>query len=211
MSLRFLGGNTGGGGSPRLYREGDDYLVQGYAVTAPEVLAELNIPGGEAVVRVPRSLWQYLPAGARTSQRPERSGERELADCGHETCEREMRDWYASEEAEHEHGRPATWRAGTFGLAEDSAARRCWLDLVKAEPYREAAADGAWPVPGPVSGLARFEGAGGSRDSALGGRVRWLLRRRSRNAMADDPARECLSAFDAVWALSAPTGRPEPD
>lgn len=60
MSLRFLGGDTGGGGSPRLYQDGDDYLVQGYAVTEPQLLAELNIPEGEAVVRVPRSLWKYL-------------------------------------------------------------------------------------------------------------------------------------------------------
>jgi hypothetical protein len=60
MSIRFLGGDTGGGGSPRLYQDGDDYLVQGYAVTEPELLAELNVPDGEAVVRVPKSLWRYL-------------------------------------------------------------------------------------------------------------------------------------------------------
>lgn len=65
MTLRFLGGDTGNGGSPRLYREGDDYLVQGYLVTEPELLAELRIPQGEAVVRVPASLWKYLPAAAR--------------------------------------------------------------------------------------------------------------------------------------------------
>jgi hypothetical protein len=60
ISLQFLGGDTGTGGSPRLYRDGDDYLVQGYAVTEPELLAELDIPDGEAVVRVPPSLWKYL-------------------------------------------------------------------------------------------------------------------------------------------------------
>ena len=60
MSIRFLGGDTGGGGSPRLYQDGDDYLVQGYAVTEPELLAELDVPDGEAVVRVPTSLWKYL-------------------------------------------------------------------------------------------------------------------------------------------------------
>jgi hypothetical protein len=60
MTLRFLGGDTGGGGSPRLYQDGEDYLVQGYAVTEPQLLAELNIPDGEAVVRVPPSLWKYL-------------------------------------------------------------------------------------------------------------------------------------------------------
>ena len=63
MSIRFLGGDTGNGGSPRLYQDGDDYLVQGYAVTEPELLAELNIPAGEAVVRVPPSLWKYLASG----------------------------------------------------------------------------------------------------------------------------------------------------
>jgi hypothetical protein len=61
MALLFLGGDTGGGGSPRLYQDGYDYLVQGYAVTEPRLLAELNIPEGEAVVRVPESLWKYLP------------------------------------------------------------------------------------------------------------------------------------------------------
>ncbi|MGD0560857.1 MAG: hypothetical protein ABSA93_38535 [Streptosporangiaceae bacterium] len=60
MSIRFLGGDTGNGGSPRLYQDGDDYLVQGYAVTEPQLLAELDVPDGEAVVRVPPSLWRYL-------------------------------------------------------------------------------------------------------------------------------------------------------
>jgi hypothetical protein len=64
MSIRFLGGDTGNGGSPRLYLDGDDYLVQGYAVTEPRLLAELDVPDGEAVVRVPPSLWKYLDSGA---------------------------------------------------------------------------------------------------------------------------------------------------
>jgi len=64
MSIRFLGGDTGNGGSPRLYQDGDDYLVQGYAVTEPQLLAELDVPDGEAVVRVPPSLWKYLVSGA---------------------------------------------------------------------------------------------------------------------------------------------------
>jgi hypothetical protein len=69
MSIRFLGGGTGNGGSPRLYKDGDDYLVQGYAVTDP-LLAELNVPDGEAVVRVPPSLWKYLDRG--TADEPAR-------------------------------------------------------------------------------------------------------------------------------------------
>ena len=68
LALKFLGGDTGDGGSPRLYQEGDDYLVQGYIVTETELLAELDIPDGETVVRVPRSLWKYLPPGQRQNQ-----------------------------------------------------------------------------------------------------------------------------------------------
>ena len=70
MSIRFLGGDTGNGGSPRLYKDGDDYLVQGYAVTDP-LLAELNVPDGEAVVRVPSSLWKYLDHATADEPAPE--------------------------------------------------------------------------------------------------------------------------------------------
>lgn len=61
MALQFLGGETGYQGSPRLYQENDDFFVQGYLVTDPEILCQLTIPVGETVVRVPRSLWKYLP------------------------------------------------------------------------------------------------------------------------------------------------------
>lgn len=64
MALQFLGGDTGRSGSPRLYRDGDEFFVQGYIVSDPEVLDELTIPTGETVVRVPRSLWKYLPEDA---------------------------------------------------------------------------------------------------------------------------------------------------
>lgn len=74
MALQFLGGDTGNGGSPRLYRDGDDYLVQGYQVTEPELLAKLRVPPGESVVRVPGSLWRYLQAAPRTTGRSEGDG-----------------------------------------------------------------------------------------------------------------------------------------
>ena len=64
MALQFLGGDTGDAGSPRLYQNGDDFLVQGYTVGDPEILSQLAIPVGETVVRVPRSLWKYLPGDA---------------------------------------------------------------------------------------------------------------------------------------------------
>lgn len=64
MAVRFLGGNTGPEGSPRLYEDGDDYLWQGYVVDDPEILAQLNVPQGETVVRTPKGLTKYLPKDA---------------------------------------------------------------------------------------------------------------------------------------------------
>ena len=75
LSLQFLGGDTGDGGSPRLYQDGDDFLVQGYKVNETQLLAELDIPDGETVVRVPQSLWKYLPPGQRENQGPEESAD----------------------------------------------------------------------------------------------------------------------------------------
>lgn len=63
MRIEFVGGNTGQGGSPRIYRDQDsgDIIVQGYLVTDPADLAQLKIPAGESVVRVPADLFQHLP------------------------------------------------------------------------------------------------------------------------------------------------------
>lgn len=63
MRIVFVGGATGQGGSPRLYRDEDsgDFIVQGYLVTEPSDLAQLRIPAGETIVRVPASLFEYLP------------------------------------------------------------------------------------------------------------------------------------------------------
>jgi hypothetical protein len=79
VALQFLGGDTGGGGSPRLYQVGEEYLVQGYIVTEPGLLAKLDIPEGETVVRVPQSLWMYLPAAVRTDSTVPGSHERTCA------------------------------------------------------------------------------------------------------------------------------------
>jgi hypothetical protein len=65
MAVRSLGGNTGDEGSPHLYEDGDDYLVQGYTVTDPATVAQLKrIPPGEGVVRVPKDLMRHLPEDA---------------------------------------------------------------------------------------------------------------------------------------------------
>ncbi|MEU0519351.1 hypothetical protein [Streptosporangium sp. NPDC006007] len=61
MTVRFLGGDTGNDGSPRLYEDGEDFLVQGYLIEDASVLAQLKIPEGETVVRIPKGLMKYLP------------------------------------------------------------------------------------------------------------------------------------------------------
>lgn len=63
MRISFVGGNTGQGGSPRIYRDDDsgDIIVQGYLVEDPDDLAQLKVPAGETVVRVPVDLFHHLP------------------------------------------------------------------------------------------------------------------------------------------------------
>ena len=63
MRIEFVGGTTGQGGSPRLYRdtESGDFIVQGYLINDPGDLQQMKIPHGETVVRVPASLFEYLP------------------------------------------------------------------------------------------------------------------------------------------------------
>ena len=62
MKLIFLGKDSTPNDSPTLYAtDRDTYLVQGYAVTDPEALAQMRIPDGETVVEVPKRLMKYLP------------------------------------------------------------------------------------------------------------------------------------------------------
>jgi hypothetical protein len=63
MKIAFVGGSTGQGGSPRLYRdeESGDFIVQGYVISEPADLAQMKVPAGETVVRVPESLFAFLP------------------------------------------------------------------------------------------------------------------------------------------------------
>jgi hypothetical protein len=67
VRITFVGGDTGQGGSPRLYRDEDsgDYIVQGYLVEDADDLAQLKVPAGETVVRVPAGLFKYLPEDVR--------------------------------------------------------------------------------------------------------------------------------------------------
>jgi hypothetical protein len=65
--LRFLGKETQGGGSPTLFDTDETmygkevYVLQGWKITDPAVLAELGVPGHEAVIAVPKKLMMHLP------------------------------------------------------------------------------------------------------------------------------------------------------
>ena len=48
-------------GSPTLYRtDRDSWVVQGWVVTEPEVLAAMDIPGGETCVEIPDRLVPFF-------------------------------------------------------------------------------------------------------------------------------------------------------
>lgn len=67
MKLRFLGKDSDGGQSPTLYEADeqingkDVYIIQGWRITDPETLAQLDLPPHETVVAVPKKLMDHLP------------------------------------------------------------------------------------------------------------------------------------------------------
>jgi len=61
MKLRFLGKETKDGGSPTLFdTDRTTYLVQGWKVTDPEILAQLDLGSEESCVEVPSRLMSHL-------------------------------------------------------------------------------------------------------------------------------------------------------
>ncbi|MEV4506062.1 hypothetical protein [Streptomyces klenkii] len=64
MALRMLGKDpeSKSGGSPTIYLddEKDTYLVQGWKVPEAERLEQLNLPGHETVVEIPRRMVQFF-------------------------------------------------------------------------------------------------------------------------------------------------------
>lgn len=57
MKITFVGKESGDKGSPTIYTsDRDTYLVQGWRVSDPEALADMNVPDHETVVEVPRGL-----------------------------------------------------------------------------------------------------------------------------------------------------------
>lgn len=63
MALRFLGkdANSVGGDSPTLYAtDHDTYIVQGWIVTDPDLLAKVALEAGQEVVEIPFNLFDHL-------------------------------------------------------------------------------------------------------------------------------------------------------
>jgi hypothetical protein len=64
MALRKLGKDpeSPSGGSPTVYldEETDNYLVQGWRVLDDERLSQMDIPGHESVVEIPRRMVQFF-------------------------------------------------------------------------------------------------------------------------------------------------------
>ncbi|MGH3933197.1 MAG: hypothetical protein ACRDTF_24850 [Pseudonocardiaceae bacterium] len=61
MEIRFLGKETDHGDSPTLYAtDRETYLIEGWKVTDPEILAKLDVPRGETVVEIYARLMTHL-------------------------------------------------------------------------------------------------------------------------------------------------------
>jgi len=63
MRLTFIGKDPESNptGSPTVYRtDRETWVVQGWIVTDPDALAQMNIPGGEAAVEIPDRMIQFF-------------------------------------------------------------------------------------------------------------------------------------------------------
>ena len=65
MRLTFLGKNSQPNQSPTLYAtDRGSYLVQGWIVTEPEILAKIMLADNETIVEVPAKLMSHLDKGS---------------------------------------------------------------------------------------------------------------------------------------------------
>lgn len=64
MALRFLGKDPASpvNDSPTIYDNGDTYVIQGWKIADPAVLAEVGeLPDHETVVEIPKRMMQFFP------------------------------------------------------------------------------------------------------------------------------------------------------
>jgi hypothetical protein len=70
MHLTFIGKDPDSNptGSPTVYRtDRGSWVVQGWVITDPEALAQMNIPGGETAVEIPDRMIQFFGQEDRDS------------------------------------------------------------------------------------------------------------------------------------------------
>ena len=61
MKLRFLGKDSTPDDSPTLYAtDRDSYVIQGWIVTDPDILARFTVPDDETIVEIPATLLDHL-------------------------------------------------------------------------------------------------------------------------------------------------------
>lgn len=64
MALRFLGKDPESpvNDSPTVWEDGDCYVIQGFKIDDPTMLAEIGqIPSHETVLRLPKRMMQFFP------------------------------------------------------------------------------------------------------------------------------------------------------
>jgi hypothetical protein len=65
MALRLLGvdPDSPSGGSPTLYYDevDDTYVIQGWKIADAALLAKLDVPEHESVIRLPRRMMRFFP------------------------------------------------------------------------------------------------------------------------------------------------------
>lgn len=215
--------------SPTLYKtDRDSWLVQGWVVTDPATLAEMNIPEGETVVEIPGRLVPFFREGLVGLRYAEFAAL--FPQVKREALHLEMRDSYGTE-AEIPH--LAKWAAGE---PDDLGWLQSWCTLV-----RDATAAGkifrrARVVSEPLSEYQRWAHSLTASMVDAGEDIRWVPRARVSELMfpgndfwlfdgellvflvfagnglvVDRPARtdpdliaRCRASFEAAWALSVP-------
>jgi hypothetical protein len=64
VALKFLGKDPESpiNDSPTIYDNGDSYVIQGWRIVDPDMLAELGeLPAHETVVEIPKRMMQFFP------------------------------------------------------------------------------------------------------------------------------------------------------
>jgi hypothetical protein len=178
VTLRFLGRETGGGGCPALFEtDHGTFVIQGWGVTDPAVLAALGeVPSHETVIEVPKRLMRHLPEGTQMKAPTDDDWDDLFASVRHSACHVEMRDTYAvGEEADAF----AAFLAGRpFDQAQNARVWGRWRELVRRETARGVKFRRVRIVSEPVTAYTRFLYATATEPNiGAGEQIRWLPRR----------------------------------